>query len=223
MTDDQKHKCVKILDHLLNDYPIASIFKDPVDLEAIPQYKKVIKTPIDISTVRKRVKNNKYTHLDQWKKDVYLIFKNAIQFNGTESSYGLAASYLKQATDKLIKKYLPNIEQTTKECLRLQKKLDRLLTPGPNQAPNLTPFIEYSKEQKSISRNIDNNETDYLTHIQSELERLVTNPDHALQVLYIIKEDNPEKYKGENVIDVNLANLKQSTIQELHRYLMRNK
>lgn len=46
------------------------------------QYRQSIASPIDISSIEGKLRDNKYTSLGQFRKDVHLIEENAITFNG---------------------------------------------------------------------------------------------------------------------------------------------
>lgn len=63
-------------------------FLQPVDIIAlnIPHYTKIVKNPMDLSTVQTKLSNNKYENGDDFYNDVKLIFKNCYLFNpdGTE-------------------------------------------------------------------------------------------------------------------------------------------
>ena len=62
----------------------AKIFNYPVDPVAlnIPGYLEKIKMPMDLGTIRNRLHAGEYHSLQSCFRDVRLVFKNAIQFNG---------------------------------------------------------------------------------------------------------------------------------------------
>merc|ERR1711934_271889 len=51
-------------------------FAIPVDYVAlgIPHYPDIIKKPMDLGTVQKRLTSGQYTNVDEWIKDVRLVF-----------------------------------------------------------------------------------------------------------------------------------------------------
>lgn len=53
---------------------------DPVALNC-PSYFKIIKEPMDLSTVQEKMNNNAYETADEFEHDVRLIFKNCYRFN----------------------------------------------------------------------------------------------------------------------------------------------
>ena len=69
----------KIVEHRSN----REIFNSPVDVVAlnIPKYRDIIKQPMDLGTIRRKLENQKYTHHTMFADDVHLVFENARTFN----------------------------------------------------------------------------------------------------------------------------------------------
>ncbi|XP_034484474.1 homeotic protein female sterile-like [Drosophila innubila] len=67
---------------------LSYYFRYPVDAVrlGIPDYHKVIKYPMDLSTIRKRLQNNYYWQADEAMEDFELIIDNCLEYNeeGTE-------------------------------------------------------------------------------------------------------------------------------------------
>ena len=81
----------------------AFLFHKPVDPDelGIPDYFKVIKKPMDFSTIKKKLSNNLYTNFKQFTEDIKLIFDNCYLYNGINSSVGLACTVVKNEYQKL--------------------------------------------------------------------------------------------------------------------------
>jgi bromodomain-containing factor 1 len=62
-------------------------FMTPVDPIAlgIPDYFEVVKTPMDLSTVKQKLDNKQYANCDDFAADVELIFKNCYSYNPPDS------------------------------------------------------------------------------------------------------------------------------------------
>ncbi|XP_038145602.1 ATPase family AAA domain-containing protein 2-like isoform X1 [Cyprinodon tularosa] len=56
-------------------------FTKPVDLEEVPDYAEVIKTPMDLSTVLSRIDLHHYSTVKEFLQDVDLIWQNALEYN----------------------------------------------------------------------------------------------------------------------------------------------
>ena len=72
------------------------VFKDAVDpIElGIPHYFKIIKRPMDLTLVTKKLEDGAYTDITSFELDTKLVFENAILFNGEDSDVGLMAKEL---------------------------------------------------------------------------------------------------------------------------------
>ncbi|KAJ8255355.1 hypothetical protein GJAV_G00203920 [Gymnothorax javanicus] len=65
-------------------------FLSPVNLKSVPGYKKVIKKPMDFSTIREKLCCNQYQNLETFIIDVNLVFDNCEKFNEDNSDIGRA-------------------------------------------------------------------------------------------------------------------------------------
>ena len=78
---------------------------DPVHLK-IPDYFKVVKHPMDLSTVNDKLKNGYYQLDKEFDDDVNLIWSNAMLFNPEGSEIHIMAKNMKEEFERL--KALPN-------------------------------------------------------------------------------------------------------------------
>lgn len=110
ISDYQKKRCMNIINKLCN-YHISFMFLNPVDPERdqCPKYFQYVKRPMDLSTVRKNLEENKYSTVSQFKEDVNLIWENAYRYNGKKSIVSLLARQL-QTTFKEMSEFLTNNE-----------------------------------------------------------------------------------------------------------------
>lgn len=77
-----KQKCNEVL-KALQTHQHAWVFNcpvDPVEL-GLPDYFEVIKKPMDLGTVHKKLDNNAYHSIDDFQNDVNLTFDNAMTYN----------------------------------------------------------------------------------------------------------------------------------------------
>jgi len=89
---DLADKCLPLVRRLLDD-PCGWVFADPVDPEdlGLPDYFDIIKNPMDLSLVKKRLEGGFYHDLVEFKAGVMLVFKNAVLYNGEDSEVGRIA------------------------------------------------------------------------------------------------------------------------------------
>ena len=68
------------------------------DKEAMPEYYNEIKNPMAVDMIKKRIKRKKYQYVEQFMKDVNLVFDNAKLYNEDDSEiYKLAAELQEEA------------------------------------------------------------------------------------------------------------------------------
>ena len=75
-------KCREFL-RILMQNSVCSPFNHPVDPDAlnIPEYRAMIQVPMDLGTVRQKLKSHQYKHMLELVQDVRLTFDNALLFN----------------------------------------------------------------------------------------------------------------------------------------------
>ncbi|CAB3241680.1 unnamed protein product [Arctia plantaginis] len=72
----------------------------PVNTKQFPQYKKVIKCPMDLSTIKRKLQDNIYKCKEEFASDVRLIFSNCEVFNEDDSPVGRAGHNMRQYFDE---------------------------------------------------------------------------------------------------------------------------
>jgi bromodomain-containing factor 1 len=76
---------------------------DPVAL-GIPQYFDIVKRPMDLGTVEKKLDGGAYLGTEDFVADVKLVFKNCYKFNGRESFISQMAKTLESSFNKQMRK-----------------------------------------------------------------------------------------------------------------------
>lgn len=80
------HTIVSEMEALEDAWP----FLFPVNTKQFPTYKKIIKVPMDIATIKKKLDSNGYKLREEFVDDVRLIFTNCELFNEDDSPVGKA-------------------------------------------------------------------------------------------------------------------------------------
>ncbi|KZT36618.1 Bromodomain-containing protein [Sistotremastrum suecicum HHB10207 ss-3] len=103
-TADQLRFCGKILSDLQKKqyWNCASPFYDPVDWVAlnIPSYPKIIKKPMDFSTMKKKLEKGEYSNASKFHADFKLMLRNCFTFNPAGSSVNEAGQELQRVFDE---------------------------------------------------------------------------------------------------------------------------
>ena len=94
-------RCNLLLKDMVTN-PLAEWFLDPVDhvgLE-LTDYLTVVQTPMDLSTVSKKMERAQYMSSEDFAHDVRLVWQNAIAYNSAQSMFGIVAGVLAQVFDR---------------------------------------------------------------------------------------------------------------------------
>lgn len=89
-------KCTPVLQELMDDQ-FGWVFREAVDPVALglPDYFDVVKTPMHLELVKKKLESSVYSDMELFARDTRLVFENAILYNGESSEVGeLAQSML---------------------------------------------------------------------------------------------------------------------------------
>lgn len=99
-------KCAVILEKIMQNRH-ASAFLLPVDPIAlnIPHYFEVIKHPMDLSTIKKKLENHEYSDASQFDSDVRLILQNCFTFNPPNTFVHNEGKLLEKAYEREWKKW----------------------------------------------------------------------------------------------------------------------
>jgi len=116
---DVRSHCVPLVDEMIR-HANGYIFSSPVDPVklSIPDYPEIIKRPMDLGTVRKRLETGYYRNLEECANDVRLTFDNAMLYNPTTTEVFKCARYFKSQFEKKLKDKLQQIENATEERRR---------------------------------------------------------------------------------------------------------
>ena len=82
-------------------------FKEPVDVSLAPDYYQVIRSPMDLATMRSKNVKGLYKNLNELRSDFKLMFDNCLFYNGDDSVYATAA----QVLDKVVSQRMERLEQ----------------------------------------------------------------------------------------------------------------
>lgn len=115
----------------LLESPLSYAFANPIDPNEdwAPAYFEVIKHPMDISTVLKKLNARKYSSPKEWYADISLIWDNAVTFNGKQSFLYPIVQELRTKCDRKYAK-MPKTEQERlmAKLSRAQKAMNALLS-----------------------------------------------------------------------------------------------
>lgn len=151
LDDDDQVAFSFILDNIVTQkmmvVPDSWPFHHPVNKKFVPDYYKVIVSPMDLETIRKNISKHKYQNRDAFLDDVNLILANSIKYNGSDSQYTKTAQEIVNICHQTLAEYDEHLTQlekdicTAKEAALEEADLESLdpMTPGPYtpQPPDL--------------------------------------------------------------------------------------
>lgn len=131
----------------LKKHKRAIAFLDPVDPIAfnIPDYFDIIKRPMDLGTVDKKLSNEEYSTVEEFKADIQLVFDNCYLYNNPGDPVCLDAKKVEEQYHKLCKKE-PSVLALAKanKVVHKQQQLPPpqvLLEPATTTTPNTKNVI----------------------------------------------------------------------------------
>lgn len=142
MNQEDIQKALNLVKHL-SQQSESIHFLHPVDYKALGlhDYPYIIKTPMDLSTVKSKIKQNCYTSFDDFLGDMILIWDNC-------RTYNLAESAIVQQTEVLEKSMLRYCNQNN---ISLESVIKR---PKIDEHPETVPFqekVDLSERLKILS------------------------------------------------------------------------
>ncbi|OHS96941.1 Bromodomain containing protein [Tritrichomonas foetus] len=227
MDEYTKKKCLSIMEKL-EKHPIAQMFAEPVDpiRDEAPNYFKIIKKPMDFSTVKEKLRNNKYPTTHLWKEEIQLIFSNALTYNGKSSTVGIVATELHHKFKELSKSITDNPNSSWyNELTSLRKKLiDHVQLRSATVFGHSLSSMNAQKQPPTPSESsceVRRFEVNVMK--RGELEQLARNLDSLVEpnqldhIAQIIQKQNPEVDTTDGTtIDLNI--LTPQTLRKLKEY-----
>ncbi|KAM4620824.1 transcription initiation factor TFIID subunit 1 isoform 5-T5 [Polymixia lowei] len=143
LDDDDQVAFSFILDNIVTQkmmvVPDSWPFHHPVNKKFVPDYYKVVVSPMDLENIRKNISKHKYQNRDAFLSDVSLIHGNSIKYNGPDSPYTKTALEIVNVCKQTLAEYDEHLTQlekdisTAKEAALDAADLESLdpMTPGP--------------------------------------------------------------------------------------------
>lgn len=112
-----------ILEQILNemrDMPDVQPFLFPVNAKLVPDYYRIVQRPMDLQSIRENLRQRKYQNREEFLADVNQIVENSNVYNGTKSSFTVAAQ-------RMLQKCVDRLAEKEDRLMRLEKAINPLL------------------------------------------------------------------------------------------------
>ena len=155
---DQMLVCDSITRELYN-HPLSRLFREPVDTSLYPDYREVVKTPMDLGTVQEKLRKRRYRSVKEWQDDISLIWSNCDRYNGPNSGFTPILDHLKGLVRKLSKELAPtSMRDIAAEMLSATSRMTKLTDRPPREIASLFPSNTYKESDVRLpftSRDIE--------------------------------------------------------------------
>lgn len=72
---------IGLLHSQISQHRNGNIFHNPIKKSEAPDYMDIVKRPIDLKTIKTRIKDGIITNSLEYQRDIYLMFANAMMYN----------------------------------------------------------------------------------------------------------------------------------------------
>lgn len=195
-------KCEKVLG-LLKKHPQSRSFLHPV---AIPGYSNVIKEPMDLSTVEKKLQAGIYTSSHMFAGDIRKIWSNAWLYNQPGSAIYIATTDISDYFEGLMREvdnvqFIPGNKEEIQQLKKKVNKANEVLRKitGPMQRTNSTGSRKASdrimtpKEKSFVAQNIQKLSKENPLEILKILHNILDLPTSKSEVEFDLEKLSTRK------------------------------
>ncbi|GAN00791.1 transcriptional activator spt7 [Mucor ambiguus] len=159
--EDLYEACEKLLTDLKNYTEHSTPFLTKVSKREAPDYYEVIKRPMDLGTVSKKLKAFQYKNKKEFANDLYLIYQNCLDYNtDPHSEYRKHAIAMRRRTDRLLPR-VPDIDVKERfggeegdDPMDMSEDERASATPAPENGviPPIKLTLNNNHRERSVSR-----------------------------------------------------------------------
>ena len=231
-TDYQRSLCLEAIDKVLK-YSISKMFAAPVDPEkdSCPVYLEKIKNPMDLGTARKKLIDNEYQTLDDFKNDVALIWENTILYHGKNAIISYLAQQLNEVFKMEMKCVLPDDNQSwlAKYDELKQQAGEYKLIVDPNSVKTVTRVHSTTHQPKTTTNTRSRSKAeDSIQLTDDEIQSIVDDADkikdngtseQVQSLIDYIARQEPKYVEEDGSVNVEISKLKNTTLIGLRKTL----
>ncbi|XP_030020533.1 transcription initiation factor TFIID subunit 1 isoform X3 [Manduca sexta] len=114
-------------------------FLKPVNKKQVKDYYNVIKKPIDMETMGKKIQAHKYHSRDEFLRDVQLLVNNCRAYNGPNSQFTRQAEAILKVTQEALEQFDEHVSQLEANISRVQQKMLEDAEQSPEESEEAPP------------------------------------------------------------------------------------
>lgn len=175
----------KVLLKSLWRHHFAWPFHEPVDATKLnlPDYHKIIKTPMDMGTIKKRLENNYYRSASECMQDFNTMFTNCYIYNKPTDDIVLMAQSLEKA-------FLQKVAQMPQEELELPPPIPRSKTGKPGRKGRVSGGVTTAHQVPAVSQSV------YSPPTPETPDHILSTPPQTLLTKSLLSEQSIPSITG---------------------------
>jgi hypothetical protein len=231
---DLMKQCSTLLKKVMS-HKHAWVFNKPVNAEelGILDYHTVIKKPMDLGTVKKKLESGHYPDPIGFAEDVRLTFFNAMSYNPQGHDVYIMANTLAAAFEKLWKGIAGKLQQHRGDAGgEVVQEEERLLSYNlglPNDRVEKTRSTLPRKREMPVARTVVQSKPESVDILKrpmtfEEKEKLSKQmeslpEDKLIHVIQIMRKRHPEIGEDNEEVEVDIESIDNETLWELERFI----
>jgi hypothetical protein len=206
--------CIEIMDDLMR-LPCAKVFLHAVDpvRDDVPTYLQVIKHPVDLGLVLKRLQNNEYQGISAWDKDMGYIWQNAEKFYQKGHLMSILANELHRHYDKEYQRVkVLRLAKWSRVVIGFRARLEALFEQIP---PVIGALAAFSDKTGQALKPFSEEELNIFIRMSLYLQ----NPVDAKKMAQIVQHCQPELEVTGQAVELDVNDLSVQTLYCLRDFV----
>lgn len=207
MNEFEKKKCIDLTNKMYK-MDLCRPFKEKVDplRDGAPDYFQIVKRPMDLSTIRRKLNNSDYKSIDTWATDVNQVWTNAKLYNNEGTLIYIMAQEMENWFFHKFEKMPRNKDEEWMHILqKTTKKLYDLSKNPPSTIISIRPSINFNSviQSTDVSNVSDQgNANEIANDSQISINSIELNSDRKISEA--IQLDNNHLHEDNNLSDHQL-------------------